>query len=30
LYGAVVHHTFSCYPSSGCSVPEEIPIHDTF
>jgi hypothetical protein len=30
LYSIVVHHTFSCYSGSGCSVPEELLAHDTF
>jgi hypothetical protein len=30
LYGVIVHRIFSCYPRSGCSVPEEFPSHDTF
>jgi hypothetical protein len=27
LYGVLVHFTFSCYPGSGRSVPEELPTH---
>jgi hypothetical protein len=30
LYGVVVHQAFSCYLSFSCSVPEELPAHDTF
>jgi hypothetical protein len=30
LYGLVVHHTFSCYPGSGCSDAEESPGYDPF
>jgi hypothetical protein len=30
LYGVGVHRTFSCHLGSGCSVPEELPAHDTF
>jgi hypothetical protein len=29
LYGFVVFHTFGCDPGTGCSIPEELPGHNS-